>query len=289
MFAAIICFDLMGVMVRILSADFSAPELSAYRNICGVIPSLILMSYRGELRWRGTNFIIKPWRFALIRGVTVAIAQICFYSALVHLELATVSALAQTNAFFVVLVSIVMLAEKVGIWRWSALALGFAGAIWILRPGTDAFSPYALLPIVAAAGYAFSMVSVRKFDKSISSELLYLYAAFAAAMGSIGLTLFTTGFSQVETLRDAGLIFLMANTGGFAVILMMLAYRSVAPSILAPFGYFGILTAFFLGWLFFDEAPIDTLFPGVILIVAAGCIIIWRENRNRRQLNASGQ
>ena len=62
---------------------------------------------------------------------------------------------------------------------------------------------------------------------------------------------------------------------------MMLAYRMAAPSILAPFGYMGILSAFFFGWLFFGEFPVESLFPGVLLIVGAGAIILWREQRTQ--------
>ena len=65
--------------------------------------------------------------------------------------------------------------------------------------------------------------------------------------------------------------------GGVGVLLMVLTYRSAAPSALAPFGYFSILTAFGFGWVFFDEFPLDKLLPGALLIVTAGALIIWRE------------
>ena len=62
----------------------------------------------------------------------------------------------------------------------------------------------------------------------------------------------------------------------------MLAYRTAAASILAPFGYFGILVSFSFGWFFFGELPVDKLFPGVLLIVGAGIMIIWRESKEDR-------
>ena len=75
------------------------------------------------------------------------------------------------------------------------------------------------------------------------------------------------------------LIFIMSITGGIGVLLMMISYRMAPPSVLAPFIYFGIITAFMFGWIFFNEFPIDTLFPGVLLIVGAGVLIVWRENQ----------
>ena len=71
----------------------------------------------------------------------------------------------------------------------------------------------------------------------------------------------------------------MSCFGGFGVVLLMYAFRSAPSSVLAPFSYFGIINAFILGWIFFGEFPIQKLFPGVILIVVAGLIIIWRERK----------
>lgn len=276
---AILCFDVMGVLVRILLAHYSAQELSAYRNVFGILPSLMLLVYSGDLRLRGSRLRLRQWRLAVFRGLVVAIAQLLYYSALGHLELATVSTLAQSNALFSVLLGIIILREKVGIWRWSAVFLGFAGVVMILRPGSDAFSVEALFPIGAAACYAISMVSVRLFDEEASNALVYVYASAASALGAIILAAVTTEFTDLRSLADAGLILTMAVMGGTGVLLMMLAYRMAAPAILAPFSYFGILSAFGFGWIIFDEAPIDTLLPGAILIVAAGILIIWRGNR----------
>ncbi|WP_085308726.1 DMT family transporter [Planktotalea arctica] len=275
----ILCFDAMSILVRILSASYSAQELSAYRNVLGIFPSLVLLIYTEELKFRGSSLKIEQWKLALFRGLVVAVAQIFFYSALAQLELATVATLGQTNAFFVVILSVLYLGEKVGAWRVAALVIGFAGVVWILRPGSDAFTLAALLPIGAAACYAFAMVSVRKFGPQTSNGLLYLYSSAGSAVGAIFLAMFTTEFSPIHSIADGALIFLMSTIGGIGVLLMMIAFRIASPSVLAPFWYFGILTAGLFGWLIFDEAPLDTLFPGVLLIVGAGALIIWREKR----------
>ena len=279
MLVAILGFDVMGILVRILShRGYGAAELSAYRNIIGVIPSLIVMFWAGQLRLRRETLIIERWKLALARGLLVTVAQLCFYTSLAYLELATISALAQTNAMFVVLIAVVFFNEKVGVWRIGALVAGLAGAVWILRPGSDAFSSAALLPVIAAFCYSASVVSVRAFDASVSSALLYLYSSSAAAAGGVLIVIVATGFTPIASALDVALIIAMALAGGIAVLLLMFAYRIADPSMLAPFSYLGILSAFFFGWLFFDEAPVDTLFPGVVLVVGAGGILIWRED-----------
>ena len=109
---AYICFDIMSVHVRILSERYSPQELSVYRNVLGVVPSLVLLAYSRELSFKISDYKIKQWKLAFGRGLFVALAQLLFYTALANLELATVSALGQTNALFVVLIAIILYREK---------------------------------------------------------------------------------------------------------------------------------------------------------------------------------
>ena len=278
---AYLCFDLMSVHVRILSVRYSPQELSVYRNVLGVLPSILLLIYTRELSFDIKDYKIKKWKLAFGRGLLVALAQLLFYTALADLELATVSALGQTNAIFIVLIAVIFYREKVGLWRWSAVIVGFGGAVWIMQPGSNLFTWSAALPIGAAFCYAASMVTLRSFDVSISSAIIYFYSSIAAALGAILLATGTTDFSPIQSISDALLIFSMSLCGGFGVVFLMYAFRQAPASVLAPFSYFGILTAFGLGWIIFDELPIDKLFPGVILIVLSGLTILWREERNK--------
>ena len=278
---AYLCFDLMSVHVRILSASYSPQELSVYRNVLGVLPSILLLMYTRELSFYIKDYKIKKWKLAFGRGLLVALAQLLFYTALADLELATVSALGQTNEIFIVLIAVIFYREKVGLWRWSAVIVGFGGAVWIMQPGSNLFTWSAALPIGAAFCYAASMVTLRSFDVSISSAIIYFYSSIAAALGAILLATGTTDFSPIQSISDALLIFSMSLCGGFGVVFLMYAFRQAPASVLAPFSYFGILTAFGLGWIIFDELPIDKLFPGVILIVLSGLTILWREERNK--------
>jgi drug/metabolite transporter (DMT)-like permease len=237
--------------------------------------------YTRELSFDIKDYKIKKWKLAFGRGLLVALAQLLFYTALADLELATVSALGQTNAIFIVLIAVIFYREKVGLWRWSAVIVGFGGAVWIMQPGSNLFTWSAALPIGAAFCYAASMVTLRSFDVSISSAIIYFYSSIAAALGAILLATGTTDFSPIQSISDALLIFSMSLCGGFGVVFLMYAFRQAPASVLAPFSYFGILTAFGLGWIIFDELPIDKLFPGVILIVLSGLTILWREERNK--------
>ena len=273
------CFDLMAVHVRFLSARYSPQELSVYRNILGIIPAILFLAYERELTFKFSFYRIKKWRLAVGRGLLVAVAQFFFYSALASLELATVSALSQTAATFIVLLAIVLYGEKIGLWRWSAIAVGLLGAVIIVRPGSDLFSWSAILPICAAFCYAAATVTMRSFDKSVSNAVLFLYSAVAAACGALILAAGTIEFAPINSNLDILIILSMSFCGGFGVVFWMYAFRNAPSSVLAPFSYFGILNAFFLGWIFFGEFPVERLFPGVLFIVFSGFIIIWRERQ----------
>ena len=278
---AIMLFDLMAVQVRYLSQYFSVQELSVYRNILGVLPSILILIYNKEFTLKIENYKIPQWKLALVRGLFVAVAQYLFYTALSNLELATVSALAQTNALFVVILAVLIYKEVVKLWRWLAVFLGFLGAILIISPGSDSFSLSGLFPVGAAFCYAVSMVTLRSFDKSTSTSILYLYSAVAAAISAIIYALITIEFSAITNYSHLMILISMSMCGGFGVVFLMVAYRSAPAALLAPFSFFGILNAYALGWLIFGEAPIDELFPGALLIIGSGLIIIWREQRSK--------
>jgi len=276
-------FDLMAVIVKVLtSRGYSPVELSTYRNIFGMLPPIALMLFLGELKLERRFLILKKWRMALFRGLMVALAQLAFYTSLSLMELATIATLAQSSALFVVIMSVLFFRERVGLWRSGAVILGFIGVVLVLRPGSDTFTVLALLPIVAAACYGFSMVSVRFFTDGESNGLLLLYSSVASILASVVMVLASTGFSPVASAQDAGLVLLMSMVGGVSVLTLMVAYRMAEGSTLAPFVFVSILTSLFFGWLFFGELPVTTLFPGVILIVGAGGLILWRERVKAR-------
>ena len=116
-------------------------------------------------------------------------------------------------------------------------------------------------PSVAALGYAASSVTAQLFDKSVSTALINLYALAGALTGAVVLVVFTGGYVEVATYQDWLWLLAMGVAGGSAVFCLVTAYRLTAPSNLAPFEYFSIPFAFFLGWMFFDESPFHRLIP----------------------------
>ena len=98
---AYLCFDLMSVHVRLLSNNYSPQDLSVYRNVIGVLPAIFYMWYSKELSLKISDYKIEKWKLGVLRGLIIAIAQLCFYTALAKLELSTVSAIGQVSALFI--------------------------------------------------------------------------------------------------------------------------------------------------------------------------------------------
>ena len=161
--------------------------------------------------------------------------------------------------------------------RWGAVLVGFVGVVMVIKPAGEGFNWYALLPLAAAAFYALVGVTARLFDDDVPSPLVNLYASTTSVIGATLIAYFWGGFTPIASASDMSWIMLMGMLGGTAVLFLVVSYRMTEQSNLAPFSYFGIPLAFLLGWLFFDEAPWGTLFPGAVLIASGGLLIVWRE------------
>ncbi|MDF1729364.1 MAG: DMT family transporter [Sulfitobacter sp.] len=279
---AIVLFDAMGLIIKRLSADYFAAELSAYRNLFGFIPSLLVLYASSEWRAKGKPLGMRQWRLAATRGLILTFAQLSFYLSLGLLSFATASTITYANALFMVALAVVILGERVGWVRWSAVLIGFVGVVMVVGPGRDSFSLSALLPLAAAACYALAGISSRLFDEEVPTALINLYSTAVACIGAFVIAGLWTGFTPLQSRTDLVWILGMGVFGGTAVLFLIAAFRMAEQSDLAPFTYFGIPIAFLFGWFFFDEAPWSELFPGAILIAAGGLLIVWRERRKAR-------
>ena len=280
---ALTLFDAMGLIIKHLSDGYSAAELAAWRNLFGLIPSIIVLWFSKAWRTGGKRLKIRQWKLGLLRGAVVTFAQLCFYMSLGLMAFATASTITYASALFTTTLAIPLLGERVGWVRWSAVLVGFVGVIMVVKPGGEGFNIYALLPLAAAAFYAFVGVSARLFDDDVPSPLVNLYSSVTAAIGAFAIAYFWGGFTPIASVTDLGWIMAMGGFGGTAVLFLIVSYRMTEQSNLAPFSYFGIPLAFGMGWLFFDEAPWSTLFPGAILIAAGGLLIVWRERSQRKK------
>jgi len=214
---------------------------------------------------------------AILRGGFLAFAQLCFFISLLFLNFATATTLQQTTPFVVALLSIPILGTKVGFWKVLALMIGFSGVLLIMKPGSDFLSYYAFLPLGASFGYGINLVLVKLYPKNVSTILIQYYTQLSATLITLAILFISSKFVIISKYSDFYLIFLMSIFGVVGVYLINISYRMTNHINLGPFQYFGIIFSFALGWLFFNEAPFNELFPGFLLIILAGLVIFWRQ------------
>ena len=274
---ALLLFDAMGLIIKFLSTKFSAAELSTWRNLFGLMPVFLVLYSSKTWRDNGKKLKIVQWKLALFRGFIASIAQLCFYWSLGLMAFATASTIIYSGALFATAFAIPILGEHVGKVRWLAVIVGFLGVILILQPGREAFSPYAILPLAAAACYALLTITAKLFDRQVPSAVVNVYASISSTVCAAVITFFWGGFTSISSIEEIFWIILMGCFGGSAVLLYVVSYRMTEQSNLAPFSYFGVPIAFLLGWAFFGETPWSALFPGGMMIIFGGLLIFWRE------------
>ena len=287
MLLAILCVDMYMVVIKFLGDEYTVIQLAVFRNIAGVIPLFILILFTKEYLSVFKNLSNKFLVLSFFRGLGFLSMNIFIFISVINLEFATAMVLTFSSPFFIVILSIIFLKDKVGIYRWSAIFIGFFGVVLIMQPTSDIFNFYSIFPILTAVAWAFTVIILKFIPEGHSTAKIQLYTLIFNVIGGVILFLITTGHTDIKNTQDFLLMTLTGILGGTAAILFIYSYRLISASKMASFEYFGIPSSFVLGWLFFNEAPWEQLFPGVFVIVFAGMIIIWRDKVKQKSTKVS--
>ena len=279
---AILLFDIQGAIIKHLGDRYSVPQIATFRNIFGLVPSILALYFLTEWPDGRMSMKLKKWPLTILRGFSISLAQFFFYWSITIMEFATAATLAFAGPLFITTLSVPILKHHVGLIRWCAVMIGFVGIVMVMRPSSGLFEVTALLPVLAAFGYGLSSVLVRLFDDESPTAVINIYTTLTTLGCSAILMFAMKAYEPITSVTDWLWLIAMGGVGGFAVLFMIMAYRLTQPSNLSPFEYFGIPFSFIIGFVFFQEAPFGTLFPGVLFIIAGGLLIIWRERRYAR-------
>ena len=150
-------FAIQDVIIKEMSAGYPVHQIMTIRGLVAIPLLLLLIHFSSGLK------ILKQHRplLHLIRGALMLIAFTLFYVALAGTSLTTATALFFTAPFFITLLSIPLLGEQVGVRRFVSITIGFIGVLIVLRPDTESFNLFELLPIAAALFYACCQLMVR--------------------------------------------------------------------------------------------------------------------------------
>lgn len=220
----------------------------------------------------------------VFRGFALVISSILFISSLRFLPIAEATATSFAAPIFITALSVAILGEKVGHRRWAATCAGLIGVLAVVRPGTSAFQPASILPLLAALSWASAVVVTRK-TSAVDSAITTL--AYSAAIGVLVLSIL---LPLVWTPPDwstmgFGVLIGCAATAGHSLIIV--AFRYGDASVLAPFTYAQLVWATGLGVLLFGSVPDGWTIAGATMIVASGLYIAHRERIRSRERAAS--
>jgi drug/metabolite transporter (DMT)-like permease len=178
-----------------------------------------------------------------------------------------------------------MLGEYVGIRRWSAVVVGFIGVLAIVRPGTGAFQPAALLVLGSSLAWAFATILTRRMADFDHAAATMLWAGITGLVLLSAMLPFDFVLPSPTQLALTLILGIVATTGQY---MMVLAYRHAGAALLAPFSYMQLLYATFFGWFVFNSLPDEWSAVGATIIAASGIYTIHRERvRGRGRLAES--
>jgi drug/metabolite transporter (DMT)-like permease len=271
--AAVVLFAGMTLCVKLLGQDIPSGQTIFVRGLIS-IPVLALIAWRTE----GLHLLkTRDWRAHALRSLSGTVSMFCLFVAVTKIPLADVTAISFTAPMFLTVLAMVFLGERIHRFRWTALGIGFLGALIMISPHLS-FTQSPSLGVFIALGAAMFSAIAMVFLRSMSGGehaitiTFYFSLTFTACAALTALQGWPT-----PTAMQLWLIVLAGLFGVFGQLLMTYSYRFAEASTIAPLDYTSMIMAVLLGYLFFDEIPSLAIWLGAPLVVAAGLIILWRE------------
>jgi drug/metabolite transporter (DMT)-like permease len=274
MLSAMALLPIYNGTAKYLSVDYPVAQVvwARYFFHLAVLLPLVLWRY-------GARVLVPPrFRLQLLRGTLLVADTFLFFAALALIPLADTLALTFVAPLILTALSALALGEQVGLRRWSAVAVGFVGTLIIVRPGFAAFEPGALLAVGAGMAYAVYQLLTRKLAGS-APPLVTL--GYTALVGTLVMTAALPAYWVTPSLVDFALMVGMGATAAVAHFLIISAFERAQASLLAPFNYCEMIGAVTIGYLVFGDFPDSWTWLGVLILVASGIYISWRERRVR--------
>src|SRR5262249_32212459 len=276
-------FAAMSALVRKLGGVAPVGQMVFFRGAFGILRVVVVYALRGEL---GTAVRTSRPLGQLGRGMLSVGGMFTNFSALTRLPLADATAISFASPLVTVALAALILKERVRVYRWSAVLIGFAGVIVMLIPQFD-IGAYAgsggtvaavgsLFAITSAVGNAGTVIQTRRFTQSeTTSSIVFYFSLVCAIAGAL-----TLPFAwHSPTARELAALISLGILGGLAHIFLTESYRYAAASVVAPFDYTAMLWALLLGYWMFGELPDTMVYLGATIVAAAGLFVIWRERQ----------
>src|SRR5712675_2461644 len=265
-----VMFAGVNAIVKWEVALYPVGEVAFFRSAFAFFAVCGLILPRTGLAVLRTN----RYREHLQRGLSQFGSMTCMFMAFRLLSLGSAVAISFSAPLFTTLLSIVILKEKVGIHRWSALIVGFVGVLIITHPGAGTLTYGALFALGNAVLISTVAIAIRRMSMTESAETLTLYQMSIMTLCTAGLL--TLGF-RAPHWGDALMVALAGVGNGIAQFWWTRSLSLAPPSAVVPFNYLSLVWATILGFAVWGDVPTPGLLLGSAIVVASGLYILWRE------------
>ena len=275
MLGTVCCFVSLDATMKVLAQTYPVPQVAWARFVFHVVILLFVFNRRVFYILRTSHPLHQMARSGLMLTITVLTIL-----SLKYIPLASLSALMMMGPIFVTALSMPLLGERVGIYRWAGVMAGFTGALIIIRPGSSVMDPVSLLVLFIALCYALFQISTRILNRSDSMDTTLLYS------GLIGVGVMSAWAPFDWVAPDLEGWVKLVSLGGFGAAghFCMIRALSMAPAaVVSPFGYTNIIGATMMGYLLFSHIPDAMTVLGAGIIIASGLYIFYRESRIRKK------
>lgn len=208
------------------------------------------------------------------------VSNLPFITALIFIPLADAFAAVLVGPLIVTALSVPLLGERVGIWRWSAVVVGMTGALIIVRPGMGVMHWAIVLPLISATTFALYQIFTRKLSSTENVDTLLLIDGYAGLAMS---TLTLPFVWKMPDLSGWGLMLLMGLVVTGTRVALVYALKFTPAAILAPFAYVQIISATLLGLIVFGNFPDRWTIVGAVIVCLSGIFIALRERTLMRR------
>jgi drug/metabolite transporter (DMT)-like permease len=279
---AVMLFAVMSTLVRFVGESVPLGQVVFFRSVFAIVPVVLIYTWRGEI---GSAVRTGRPLGHLTRGLISVAGMFLNFAALARLPLVDATAISFASPLITVALAAFVLKEQVRVYRWSAVAVGFAGVLVMLWPylsvggiiaagSTSAVG--ATCAITAAFTNAGTVIQTRRLtDSETTSSIVFYFSLICmlAGLASLPFAWQPPSATELAALVAIGVI------GGLSHIFLTESYRYAPASVVAPFDYLALLWAFLFGYALFGEIPSEYVYAGAAIVVGAGLFVIWRERQ----------
>jgi len=279
-----VLFAVMSALIRYLGASYPIGEVVFFRSAFAIVPVMIVYAVRGELAAavRTENPLGQA-----SRGALSIVGMFCNFGALARLPLIEANAISFSSPLIGVALAALVLKERVRIYRWSAVSIGFFGVLVVLAPHLSGDElTIAMASATSASGVVYAvtgsitnagtMIQTRHLTKSERTSSIVFYFSLICALAGLA----TWPFGWIApTGGEFVVLVAIGFLGGTGHIVLTESYRHASASMVAPFDYTSMIWALLLGYGMFGETPTPMIILGSAIIAGAGLFVIWREHQ----------